>query len=32
MLRDQNSEIIVDGEAIQRNGLWLDPQLRVLNE
>lgn len=32
MLRDQNSEIIVDGEVIQRNGQWLDPKLKVLNE
>jgi aminopeptidase len=32
LLRGQNSEIIVDDKVLQKNGLWLDPRLTVLNE
>ncbi len=32
MLRGQESEMIVDGETVQKNGQWIDPEISVLNE
>lgn len=32
MLRNQKSEMILDGEVIQKDGKWLDSKLSVLNE
>lgn len=32
MLRGNNGEMYLDNELIQKNGLWLDPELEVLNK